>query len=75
MGRGPSANLDFLRSIAVLLVLAQHLCPRSYVDQIGWMPTSWRVFAVLLFFVHTFLALMCSMQRSELTGCPLMVNL
>ena len=74
MGRGPSANLDLLRSIAVLLVLAQHLCRRLNIDQIGWMSTSWGVFGVLLFFVHTCLVLMYSMQRSELTGWPLVTN-
>jgi len=74
VGRGPSANLDLLRSIAVLLVLAQHLCRRLNVDQIGWMPTSWGIFGVLLFFVHTCLVLMYSMQRSELTGWPLVAN-
>ena len=74
MSRGPSANLDLLRSIAVLLVLAQHLCRRLNVDQVGWMPTTWGVFGVLLFFVHTCLVLMYSMQRSELTGWPLVAN-
>jgi peptidoglycan/LPS O-acetylase OafA/YrhL len=74
VGRGPSANLDLLRSIAVLLVLAQHLCRRLNVDQIGWMPTSWGIFGVLLFFVHTCLVLMYSMRRSELTGWPLVRN-
>jgi peptidoglycan/LPS O-acetylase OafA/YrhL len=66
--------LDLLRSIAVLLVLAQHLCRRLNVDQIGWMPTNWGLFGVLLFFVHTCLVLMYSMQRSELTGWPLVAN-
>ena len=67
MSRGPSANLDLLRSIAVLLVLAQHLCRRLNIDQVGWMPTTWGVFGVLLFFVHTCLVSMYSLQRSELT--------
>jgi len=74
VSRGPSANLDLLRSIAVLLVLTQHLCRRLNVDQVGWMPTTWGVFGVLLFFVHTCLVLMYSMQRSELTGWPLVAN-
>jgi peptidoglycan/LPS O-acetylase OafA/YrhL len=72
--RSPSSNLDFLRSIAVLLVLAEHICHRLYVDQIGWMSTNWGIFGVLLFFVHTCLVLMYSMQRSELTGWPLLGN-
>jgi peptidoglycan/LPS O-acetylase OafA/YrhL len=71
---GPSANLDFLRSVAVLLVLVQHLCRRVHLDQIGWMPATWGLFGVLLFFVHTCLVLMHSMQRSRLTGWPLVAN-
>jgi peptidoglycan/LPS O-acetylase OafA/YrhL len=75
MERGFSANLDLLRSIAVLLVLAQHLCRRLYVDQVAWMPTStWGTFGVLLFFVHTSLVLMYSLERSHLTGIPLLKN-
>ena len=74
MGNG-SANLDLLRSIAVLLVVAQHLCRRMHVDHIGWVATtSLGLFGVLLFFVHTSLVLMLSMQRSGLTGVPLVRN-
>lgn len=38
MERGFSANLDLLRSIAVLLVLAQHLCKRLQME--STFPTS-----------------------------------
>jgi peptidoglycan/LPS O-acetylase OafA/YrhL len=70
-----SANLDLLRAVAVLLVLAQHLCRRAYVDHVGWMQTSsWGSFGVLLFFVHTCLVLMYSMERSHLAGWPLLKN-
>src|SRR5437667_4195908 len=70
-----SANLDVLRAIAVLLVLAQHLCKRMYVDRIGWIPTSsLGHFGVLLFFVHTSLVLMYSMDRSGPTGPSLLKN-
>lgn len=70
-----SANLDLLRAVAVLLVLAQHLCRRAYVDHVGWMQTSsWGSFGVLLFFVHTCLVLMYSMERSSLAGWPLLKN-
>ncbi|MGA2004381.1 MAG: acyltransferase [Terriglobales bacterium] len=73
--KGLSANLDLLRAIAVALVLAQHLSKRLYVDQFAWMPTSsWGLFGVLLFFVHTCLVLMYSMERSGLTGGPLVKN-
>ena len=75
VGKGLSANLDLLRSIAVILVLAQHLCRRLHVDQVAWMSTSsWGKFGVLLFFVHTSLVLMYSMERSQLTGWPLLKN-
>ena len=70
-----SANLDLLRAVAVLLVLAQHLCRRAYVDHVGWMQSSsWGSFGVLLFFVHTCLVLMYSMERSNLAGWPLLKN-
>jgi len=70
-----SANLDLLRAVAVLLVLAQHLCKRLYIDRFAGMPTSsWGLFGVLLFFVHTCLVLMYSMDRSSLTGGPLFKN-
>jgi peptidoglycan/LPS O-acetylase OafA/YrhL len=73
--KGLSANLDLLRAIAVMLVFAQHLAKRLYVDQFVWMPTSsWGLFGVLLFFVHTCLVLMYSMERSSLTGWPLPTN-
>jgi peptidoglycan/LPS O-acetylase OafA/YrhL len=35
-----SANLDLLRSVAVLLVIAQHLCRRMHVDHVGWIATT-----------------------------------
>jgi len=75
MGTGLSANLDFLRVTAVLLVLAQHVCKRMHVEQIGWVATSsLGLFGVLLFFVHTSLVLMYSMERSGLTGWLLFKN-
>jgi len=73
--RSLSANLDLLRAIAVVLVLAQHLAHRMYVENFAGMPTSsWGVFGVLLFFVHTCLVLMYSMERSRLTGWHLLTN-
>ncbi len=69
LSSGLSSNLDLLRAIAVLLVLAQHLTRRVSLDRIGWIPTSCLgLFGVLLFFVHTCLVLMYSMERSGLTG-------
>jgi peptidoglycan/LPS O-acetylase OafA/YrhL len=69
MPKGAYANLDFLRAVAVLLVLAQHLCRRVDIERIFWAPTSsLGLFGVLLFFVHTSLVLMWSMERSHLSG-------
>ena len=73
MPSGISANLDFLRAVAVLLVLTQHLSQRMHVGFIGWIPTtSLGLFGVLLFFVHTSLVLTYSMERSGLQGGPLL---
>jgi peptidoglycan/LPS O-acetylase OafA/YrhL len=66
MRSGFSANLDLLRAIAVLLVLAQHLLVRLYIDHVWWIPSNclgW--FGVLLFFVHTTLVLMESLHRQQ----------
>jgi len=60
-----SVNLDLLRAIAVLLVLAQHLLRRF---QFGAHAPPMGTFGVLIFFVHKCLVLMYSMQRSELEG-------
>jgi len=57
-------NLDFLRAVAVLLVLADHLAGRFHYDRLGGLG----LFGVLLFFVHTSLVLTYSMQRSHLAG-------
>ncbi len=67
MPKGLSANLDFLRSVAVLLVLAQHLSRRTVGEGSDAIPTSHLgLFGVLIFFVHTSLVLMYSMERSGL---------
>jgi len=55
-------NLDILRAIAVLIVLGAHLSPYSILQQaIGH-------FAVLIFFVHTALVLLFSLERLSLTN-------
>ena len=67
LSRGASANLDLLRTVAVSLVLVNHLTRHyhyDHFDDVGF-------FGVLLFFVHTSLVLMYSMQRSHLTGFAL----
>src|SRR5580704_7703139 len=60
-------NLDFLRSVAVLLVLLNHLTRHYHIDRFD----NLGIFGVLLFFVHTSLVLTYSMQRSHLTGTTL----
>ena len=72
MARGLSANLDFLRAFAVLLVVTQHICLRLQIKHLSWIPVpSLGYFGVLIFFVHTSLVLMCSLERTSLTGWPL----
>ena len=75
MIRKPSANLDLLRAVAVLLVLVQHcfnrlVLPKGTVSAFPPIGT----FGVFLFFVHTCLVLMHSMERSRLDGVPLALN-
>jgi peptidoglycan/LPS O-acetylase OafA/YrhL len=73
--RGDSTNLDFLRSLAVLMVLFDHICRHYYLDRIGGFGLAdIGTFGVLLFFVHTSLVLMRSMHRSGLTGLELVKN-
>jgi N-acetylglucosaminyldiphosphoundecaprenol N-acetyl-beta-D-mannosaminyltransferase len=57
-------NLDFLRTIAVLLVFVGHLMLTAGVRGLGDVGH----LGVLLFFVHTSLVLMLSMERLDLTG-------
>ena len=60
-----SANLNFLRSTAVLAVLAAHLTTMRVSS-----PHIWNLghLGVLLFFVHTSLVLMLSLQRQDQKG-------
>jgi peptidoglycan/LPS O-acetylase OafA/YrhL len=61
-----SANLDLLRALAVLMVLAQHLLRRAELLSVGPIPVETiGHFGVLLFFVHTSLVLMYSMHRAS----------
>lgn len=70
-----SSNLDFLRSVAVLMVLIDHLCRHYHHDFVGPVAVvDVGYFGVLLFFVHTSLVLMRSMERSRLWGGALLTN-
>jgi peptidoglycan/LPS O-acetylase OafA/YrhL len=64
-----SSNLDFLRSVAVVYVVAFHLLLFFQHTQVGQLNLhSIGHFGVLLFFVHTSLVLMFSLERQEARG-------
>jgi peptidoglycan/LPS O-acetylase OafA/YrhL len=58
------ANLDLLRTIAVSLVFLDHLAAAGNIRGLGNIGR----LGVLIFFVHTSLVLMMSMERSGLSG-------
>jgi peptidoglycan/LPS O-acetylase OafA/YrhL len=58
------ANLDLLRTVAVTLVFADHLAATANIRGLGDIGR----LGVLIFFVHTSLVLMLSMERLGLTG-------
>jgi peptidoglycan/LPS O-acetylase OafA/YrhL len=64
-----SANLDFLRAVAVLLVFITHLYGIYTGKGVKW-DFFWHLgqLGVLMFFVHTCLVLMWSLERSGLNG-------
>jgi len=63
------ANLDFLRTVAVILVFVDHLAAASELRGLGDIGR----FGVLIFFVHTSLVLMLSMNRLRLSGLRLYI--
>jgi len=65
-----SANLDLLRSVAVLLVLVDHFAVASGLLQKSHNFGAFGRLGVLLFFVHTSLVLMMSLERSRFAGRP-----
>jgi peptidoglycan/LPS O-acetylase OafA/YrhL len=71
-GRGlheESANLDLLRSVAVLLVLVSHIpVALGHADGRWGVVTLAGRYGVLMFFIHTSLVLMMSLERSERQG-------
>ena len=61
-------NLDFLRAVAVLSVVAEHILLAYGVQRLGYWPIRWMgVVGVFLFFVHTSLVLMWSLERKPHT--------
>jgi len=66
MGAGrESPNLDFLRSLAVLLVLGSHILLAFGLPWEGTVIAAAGQLGVLLFFIHTSLVLMMSLARLE----------
>lgn len=70
-----STNLDFLRSAAVLLVFCVHLYDIWTGTGKNW-GLVWHLgqLGVMMFFVHTCLVLMWSLERSRLQGWPLFTS-
>jgi peptidoglycan/LPS O-acetylase OafA/YrhL len=67
--------LDFLRAVAVLLVLFGHTIKFLASDHFGPFNLNWLGgFGVALFFVHTSLVLMLSLERSELSGAAMVTS-
>ena len=61
-------NLDLLRAVAVLSVVAEHTLLAYGVQTVGYWPIRWMgVVGVFLFFVHTSLVLMWSLERKPHT--------
>jgi peptidoglycan/LPS O-acetylase OafA/YrhL len=59
-------NLDLLRSIAVLCVVLRHLAAMLALPARWWFqPQALGIFGVLIFFVHTSLVLMVSLDRQQ----------
>jgi len=65
---GPSPNLDLLRSVAVLLVVLDHLAATFGIAQRYPAFFAAGRFGVLLFFIHTSCVLMMSLERLALSG-------
>jgi peptidoglycan/LPS O-acetylase OafA/YrhL len=63
-------NLDFLRALAVLLVLTAHIA--GYTIRTNPVSFALGQLGVMLFFVHTSLVLMQSLERQQLEGAALL---
>ncbi|WP_116812657.1 acyltransferase family protein [Steroidobacter cummioxidans] len=71
-GSNAEPNLDILRALAVLMVLADHVAEMVAIQNPGLSFHPYDLIlgrlGVLLFFVHTALVLNCSMERTRLSG-------
>jgi peptidoglycan/LPS O-acetylase OafA/YrhL len=62
-------NLDFMRAVAVICVVLRHLTSVLPIPSTWWFqPQALGIFGVLLFFVHTSLVLMMSLERQQRLG-------
>lgn len=72
-----SSNLDLLRTVAVLLVVMDHVLETyGALRQTSFHPYDWYMgrAGVLMFFVHTSLVLMLSMKRMNLDGKTMILS-
>ena len=61
-------NLDFIRAVAVISVVLEHTLMAYQVQRVGPWPSNWiGVVGVFVFFVHTSLVLMWSLERKPHT--------
>lgn len=64
----PKPNLDLLRSVAILLVVLDHVLVAQHLTRVGPWQSDWiGVVGVYWFFVHTSLVLMWSLERKPYT--------
>lgn len=65
---GNKVNLDLMRSFAIFLVILDHILLAQHIMRVGrWQPAWIGVAGVYIFFVHTCLVLMWSMERKSHT--------
>jgi peptidoglycan/LPS O-acetylase OafA/YrhL len=69
-----SSVLDFLRATAVCLVLLDHVVEIGRVMALRWFAQRAGWIGVMLFFVHTCLVLMFSLERTRATGTSLLTH-
>jgi peptidoglycan/LPS O-acetylase OafA/YrhL len=62
----PMSNLDVLRTMAVSMVVLQHILLTMRIYRVGILDIGWLgYFGVFLFFIHTSLVLMWSLERNS----------
>jgi peptidoglycan/LPS O-acetylase OafA/YrhL len=69
-----SSVLDYLRAFAVLLVFVSHILEATRNPSFWWQAQEMGWVGVMLFFVHTSLVLMFSLDRARLDGAGMLAN-